>query len=296
MTIKLYSWPRSSGARVAWALEELALPYEYVALDPKKQEHRSPEMLALNPHGKVPTLTDGELKLFESGAMLLYLGNRYGAAKGLWPEPKGQAHAEAVCWTVWAMTELGSYMMQYLYHGLDTPVSYKPADRSKAHAEYNRSQLERLLDALEARLARLMRARTPEDALAVVLRLLLAQRLADTEGLPGADRQGVYEPQELVASKVLDKLARRVAPASVKRHLAEQEAERERREEAWREQEAAKLAERRAALAAGEPVRCACCFQPIASSEDATEKHGSLVHRGECEQEWGSGLDQEEAA
>ncbi len=144
--------------------------------------------------------------------------------------------------------------------------------------------------------ARLMRARTPEDALAVVLRLLLAQRLADTEGLPGADRQGVYEPQELVASKVLDKLARRVAPASVKRHLAEQEAERERREGAWREQEAAKLAEQRAALAAGEPVRCACCFQPITSSEDATEKHGSLVHRGDCEQEWGTETDQEEAA
>jgi glutathione S-transferase len=153
MTIKLYSWPRSSGARVAWALEELALPYEYVQLDAKKQEHRSPEMLALNPHGKVPTLTDDDLRFFESGAMLLYLGNRYGTAKGLWPAPKGQEHADAVCWTVWAMTELGSYLMQYLYHGLDTPVSYKPADRSKAAAEYNRSQLERLLDALEARLA-----------------------------------------------------------------------------------------------------------------------------------------------
>jgi hypothetical protein len=81
---------------------------------------------------------------------------------------------------------------------------------------------------------RLMRARTPEDALAVVLRLLLAQRLVDTDGLPGADRQGVYEPQELAGSKVLAKLAKRVAPPSVKQHLAEQEAERERREQAWR--------------------------------------------------------------
>src|SRR5262249_23288992 len=46
----------------------------------------------------------------------------------------------------------------------------------------------------EAPLAALMRARSPEAALAVVLRLLVAQRLADTDGLPGADRQGVYEP------------------------------------------------------------------------------------------------------
>jgi len=135
---------------------------------------------------------------------------------------------------------------------------------------------------------RLSRARTPDDALAVLLRLLLAQRLVDTDGLPGADRQGVYEPQELAASSVLDKLARRVAPASVKRHLAEQDAERERREQAWREQEAAKLAEQRARLAEGEAPRCACCFEPITSPEHAAEKHGSLVHLGECEAQWGS--------
>jgi glutathione S-transferase len=43
-------------------------------------------------------------------------------------------------------------MMQYLYHGLDTPVSYAPEDRSQAHADYNLSQLKRNLDAIEARL------------------------------------------------------------------------------------------------------------------------------------------------
>jgi hypothetical protein len=135
---------------------------------------------------------------------------------------------------------------------------------------------------------RLMRARTPEDALAVVLRLLLAQRLVDTDGLPGADRQGVYEPQELAGSKVLAKLTKRVAPPSVKQYLADQEAERERREQAWRDQQAAKLSEQRAKLAAGEAVRCACCFEPITSPDEAAEKHDSLVHRGDCEQQWGS--------
>src|SRR5204863_487908 len=64
----------------------------------------------------------------------------------------------------------------------------------------------------EEALAALKRARTPEAALAVVLRLLLAQRLTDTAGLPNADRQGVYEPQELTGSAVLSKLAARVAP------------------------------------------------------------------------------------
>jgi len=152
MTIKLYSWPMSSGTRIAWALEELALPYQYVLLDRTKQEHRSGDMLAVNPHGKVPALVDGDLRLFESGAILLYLASRYGAAKDLWPASTAQAHADAVCWTVWAMTELGNYMMQFLYHGLDSPVSYKVEDRSTATAAYNRAQLDRLLDTLEARL------------------------------------------------------------------------------------------------------------------------------------------------
>jgi len=91
---------------------------------------------------------------------------------------------------------------------------------------------------------------------------------------------------------VLAKLAKRVAPPSVKRHLAEQEAERERREHASREEQAAKLAEQRAKLAAGEAVRCACCFEPITSPADAAEKHGSLVHTGDCEQQWGSAYDE----
>ena len=150
--IKLYSWPQSSGTRIAWALEELGLPYEYVPLDAKKGEHRSAEYLKLNPQGKVPALVDDDELLFESGAILLHLGNRYGVEKNLWPAAKGQARADAVCWTVWAMTELGPYMLQYLYHGLDTPISFKPADRSKAAAEYSHSQLDRLLAALEARL------------------------------------------------------------------------------------------------------------------------------------------------
>jgi glutathione S-transferase len=153
MTIKLYSWPRSSGTRVAWALEELGVPYEFVEIDPKKQQHRAPEYLALNPHGKVPALVDESETFFESGAMLLHLGHKYGIERNLWPPGRGQARADAISWTVWSGTELGPYMMQYLYHGCDTPVSYKPEDRSKAAAAYSLSQFDRQLDALEARLA-----------------------------------------------------------------------------------------------------------------------------------------------
>ncbi|MBL8289025.1 MAG: glutathione S-transferase family protein [Rubrivivax sp.] len=152
MTITLHSWPRSSGTRVSWALEELGIAYEYVQLDPHKQEQRAAHHLALHPLGKVPALVDGEVTLFESAAILLHLGERYGIERQLWPAGTGQARADALSWTLWAMVDFGNNMMQFVYHGLDSPVSYRSADRSAACAEYNRAHFDRGLDALEERL------------------------------------------------------------------------------------------------------------------------------------------------
>ena len=55
----------------------------------------------------------------------------------------------------------------------------------------------------------------------------------------------------------------------------------------WRAEQDAKLAEQRVSLAAGEAVRCACCFEAIALPGDAAEKHDSLLNKGDCEQQWG---------
>src|SRR5207237_937545 len=92
-----------------------------------------------------------------------------------------------------------------------------------------------------------------------------------------------YAPQELTGSAVLSKLAARVAPPSVKHHLAEREAERERRERAWQDEQAARLKQQREQLATGKFVRCACCGGPIETEAEAVEKHGTLVHAGDCE-------------
>jgi glutathione S-transferase len=153
MTIKLYTWPRSSGTKVEWALEELGLPYERVILDRSKGEHRSPEYLEVHPSGRVPALVDGSVRLFESTAILSWLGDKYGCDKGLWPRGERE-RADALSWTVWTIGDLSAYMMQYAYHGLDSPVSYKPEQRSKAAADYSRSQFERGLDALERQLSK----------------------------------------------------------------------------------------------------------------------------------------------
>ena len=128
MSIRLYGWPRSTASRVHWALEELGVGYEYVTLDHKKGENRAPAYLAINPGGKVPGLVDGGQAYFESAAIILHLGETYGRERGLWPAAgAGAARADALCWTVWGTTELHVYMMQWLYHGVDTPVSYAPA-------------------------------------------------------------------------------------------------------------------------------------------------------------------------
>ncbi len=76
--IKLYGGARSRASIVRWYLEELTIPYEFVLLDMSVGEHHQPDFLKINPFGKVPAITDGDLALFESGAILMYLNQKYG--------------------------------------------------------------------------------------------------------------------------------------------------------------------------------------------------------------------------
>lgn len=76
--LKLYGGARSRASIVQWYLEELNLPYEFVLLDMAAGEHQQPEYLAINPVGKVPAIVDGDFQLWESGAIILYLAEKYG--------------------------------------------------------------------------------------------------------------------------------------------------------------------------------------------------------------------------
>jgi glutathione S-transferase len=76
--LKLYGGAFSRASIIKWYLEELEIPYEFVMLDMKAGEHLQPEYLAINPVGKVPAIVDGDFKLWESGAILLYLAEKYG--------------------------------------------------------------------------------------------------------------------------------------------------------------------------------------------------------------------------
>jgi glutathione S-transferase len=75
--LKLYAGARSRASIVRWYLEELQAPYEIVQLDMAAGEHLQADYLAINPFGKVPAIVDGEASMYESGAILLYLAEKY---------------------------------------------------------------------------------------------------------------------------------------------------------------------------------------------------------------------------
>ena len=85
MSIVLYWHPMSSATPIACALTELAVPHERVKIDIRTGEQRRPEYLAMNPNGKVPTLTVDGAPMFEALAIHLWLGHRFGIERGLWP-------------------------------------------------------------------------------------------------------------------------------------------------------------------------------------------------------------------
>lgn len=79
------------GHRVKLFLTLLDLPFEVVELNMKAGDNRKPAYLALNPFGQVPTIQDGDVTLFDSNAILVYLAKRYGDASWLPEDPVGAA-------------------------------------------------------------------------------------------------------------------------------------------------------------------------------------------------------------
>ncbi|PRO70651.1 glutathione S-transferase family protein [Alteromonas gracilis] len=74
----LYGYPKTRSVRIAWALEEIGLPYDYKVIDLKAGEHLSDEYKAISPAAKIPVLTTPEGTLTESAAIVTFLAERHG--------------------------------------------------------------------------------------------------------------------------------------------------------------------------------------------------------------------------
>lgn len=79
--MKIYHAPLTRAIRVTWLCEELGVPYERVDISFDASFRFSPEWLAKHPAGKVPVMEDGDLTLYESGAMVQYILDHYGEGR-----------------------------------------------------------------------------------------------------------------------------------------------------------------------------------------------------------------------
>jgi GSH-dependent disulfide-bond oxidoreductase len=120
--INLYFHSTPNSMKVALLLEELKLSYDVNTVDILKGEQHSEQYLAINPNGKVPALRDGDVTIFDSHAILLYLAKKH--AQFL-PETD-QSYASALSWLQFVGTGLSPFSGQAVHflHYAPEPIAY----------------------------------------------------------------------------------------------------------------------------------------------------------------------------
>ena len=146
--MKLHGFPMSPNTRRALvALEEHGVPYELVPVDLMSAEHKGAAYLALNPTGRVPTLVDGDLILWESNAILEYLAAAHPATGlgGTSPREIG----EIARWMFMNAAHLSPNVARIFAHTIRLP----PDKRLPQLVDEGRVEVDKSLRALEGRLA-----------------------------------------------------------------------------------------------------------------------------------------------
>src|SRR5579875_1468961 len=110
--------------KVALFLEEAGLPYEPVPVDTRKGEQFRPEFAALNPNNKVPCIVDGDAVVFDSNAILLFLGEKTGKFMPKDTSPK--TRGELLSWLMFVASGVGPYAGQSVHfrHYAPEPKDY----------------------------------------------------------------------------------------------------------------------------------------------------------------------------
>lgn len=147
MSITFYYNPMSSASRVHFSLDELGLSYEKVLIDLQAKDQKKPEFLALNPNGKVPTIVIDGQPMFESIAIQIYLGERFGVERDLWPALGSREHMQALTWLCWAQVSLATPLFTYMHLASATGDS-----GSAKAAEAALAEVHEMLAILDARI------------------------------------------------------------------------------------------------------------------------------------------------
>lgn len=121
--IKFYYHPSPNPAKVALFLEEAELEYEMVPVDTRKGEQHTPAFRAINPNAKTPALVDGDVTVFDSNAILLYLAEKTGK---FLPDNTPAARAQMYSWLMFVASGIGPYSGQCVHfkHFAPEPKDY----------------------------------------------------------------------------------------------------------------------------------------------------------------------------
>ncbi len=142
--IDLYTWTTPNGRKISILLEELGVPYTAHAIDIATGAQRSPDFLKIGPNNKIPVIVDRDngVSIMESGAIMIYLAEKYGK---FLPTEAGQ-RAQVLEWLMWQMSGLGPMCGQAHYYLRNNPGK-------AVHTEIRlRAEVARLYTVLDTRL------------------------------------------------------------------------------------------------------------------------------------------------
>ncbi|MBU6952710.1 glutathione S-transferase family protein [Hahella sp. HN01] len=144
--IDLYTAATPNGHKISIALEEMALPYNVIAIDLSSGVQKQPEYLKLNPNGRIPTIVDrdnDDFVVFESGAILVYLGEK----SGKFYPTEAKKRSQVLQWLMFQMGGIGPMMGQANVFFRYFPEKLQPAiDRYQ-------NEVKRLFGVLDGHLA-----------------------------------------------------------------------------------------------------------------------------------------------
>lgn len=141
--MKLYFAPKTRATRPRWMLEELGIPHEIITVDLEAKENMRPEYLRIHPLGQVPALVDGEVTIFESIAICMYLADRY-PQNGLAPPVSRPLRAAYYQWLLFCSSTIEPAIGRFSQHGGDVAET----EREKARIRFGQAA-----DVLAAQLA-----------------------------------------------------------------------------------------------------------------------------------------------
>ena len=145
--LKFYYSGAPNPVKVALFLEEAGIPYEAIPVDTRKGDQNKPDYLKINPNAKVPSIVDGDVTVFDSNAILLYLAEKTGK---FLPPKSDKLRGELLSWLMFVASGVGPFSGQSVHFR-----NYAP-DKEKNEYAVNRYvyEAQRHYGVLDARLAK----------------------------------------------------------------------------------------------------------------------------------------------